>query len=126
MSREQWGHGYWKGVEDATNGNVNSSVSDIARYFVCQMCIANKRKECDRLLFSVTLFRSWCIVAGFSDRYAKRIYDYILNNEPYGCYVSGESWNKWTQDCFVLPNLDDEDLQAEASKIATNSRSLER
>lgn len=118
MSREQWGNGYWKGVHDAQNGHVKTDFANIARFTVCQMCIMNHDAECSRLVFPVTKMCIWLEIAGLPKGLAKRIYDYILINEPYGCYVSGESWQKWTDDCFILPMGTKEDWQAEADKIA--------
>ena len=122
MSREQWGHGYWKGVKDALNGEVMNDIADQARWWVCNMGVSNSHKAYSRLVFPVEEFLWLCDFCGLSIEYAKRIYDFILKNEPFGCYVSGESWSKWTDDCFILPRGTKEDWQAEADKIVSGGR----
>ena len=106
MSRQQWGNGYWSGVDDAINGAIKTSIEEQALLWICHMGISNEKKENSRLVFPVRDFIVWCAVGGFTKRYAKRIYDYILNNEPYGCYVSGEALTDWVDDSFILPRID--------------------
>ena len=108
MSREQWGHGYWQGVKDAETGKNKTRTDDEAAFMVCNMCIINADKDYDRSLFSVREFIAFCRFAGLSKKYAKRIYDYIFANEPYGCYVSGHESGPWEDDYFVLPGEEKE------------------
>ena len=108
MSREQWGHGYWKGVEDAQAGKVRSKFLDEVKYWIAMMCSTNEYKTYDKSLYSVSDF---AFDFNLSQKYAKKIYDYILNNNYYDfrpgqwswCYVSGNSWDKWYEDYFVIP-----------------------
>ena len=120
MSREQWGHGYWKGVEDATAGKVRLKFPDEVKYWVCQMCISNCNKSYDRTLFPVREFIWLCDFCGISERYAKKVYDYIILNEPFGCYVSGPANGSWDKDYFVLPVADKAHWQKIADEIATS------
>ena len=108
MSREQWGHGYWKGVEDAQSGKVKSKFPDEVKYWIAMMCAANEYKSYDRSLYQVKDFN---YDFSLSEKYAKRIYDYILLNNYYDfmpdewswCYVSGAQNEDWHDDYYVLP-----------------------
>ena len=104
MSKKQWGHGYWNGVNDAINGKVKLGIKNEAMFWAAAMCVANAEKQYSRLVFPVRLFIAWCVGAGLSTQYAKRIYDYIIINEPYNCYVSGDAHSAWINDSFILPN----------------------
>lgn len=111
MSREQWGHGYWKGVEDAQSGTVKSKFPDEVKYWIAMMCSFNEHKDYDH-----SLYRAGDLILNYnlSWQYAKRIYNYILNNNYYDfrpgrwswCYVSGLQNSKWNDDYFVLPVSD--------------------
>ena len=127
MSREQWGHGYWKGVTDAQSGKYKANISLEAKYWIANMCISNYDKSFDRSLYPV---REWvwrCRFSGLSQNYAKRIYDYILNHNyfdfrPEGmalCYVTGSEKKTWDGDYFVLPlwNYTKEEWQEIADKL---------
>lgn len=113
MSREQWGHGYWKGVEDARAGRVNAkhTFKDEVKFWIAAMCQSNCSKSYDKTLFSVKEFISLCHFCGLSTKYAKKIYGFILDNnyydfEPetqYLCYVSGSQQSDWQDDYFVIP-----------------------
>lgn len=103
MSREQWGHGYWRGVQDAESGKAHDNFSDDVKKFICHMCISNGAKTYDKSLFAVSELLAICRMAGVSEKYAKKVYDYIMENEPYGCYISGNPHTTWTDDYFVLP-----------------------
>lgn len=111
MSRKQWGHGYWRGVEDAQAGRVRSEFPDEVKYWIAMMCSANEYKNYDRGLYSVSDF---VFDFNLQEKYAKRIYDYILKNNYYDfrknewswCYVSGEQYSKWNEDYFVIPYSD--------------------
>ena len=111
ISREQWGHGYWKGVEDAQNGKVRSNFPDEVKYWIANMCCSNYRKDYDQSLFPVVEWIHYASFCGLSEKYAKKVYDYILNhnyydfepNTSYWCYVSGDYRNPWYEDYFVLP-----------------------
>jgi hypothetical protein len=118
MSQKQCGHGYWKGVYDALNDTIKTDIGKQAEWCVCQMCIINEEKNYSKLVFPVKELQICCALAGLDRLYVKRIYDYIMHNEPYGCYVSGENGSKWTDDCFILPNGIDGTWQAEAERIA--------
>ena len=118
MSREQWGHGYWNGVKDALNGKIKTSIQDYARWLVCNMCISNSHKTYDKLLFPVQEFLWYCDFCGLSVEYARKIYDYIMIKEPFGCYVSGQKSNSWVNDYFVLPYDTEENWQKRADQIA--------
>ena len=121
MSREQWGHGYWKGYEDGVLGKVQSRLPLEAKYWICQMCISNADKDYDRSLFPVKEF-SWLIsFCGLTQHYAKRVYNYILNSDnradTYGCYISGASNADWLDDYFVLPFDSKAEWQRKADKL---------
>ena len=111
MSREQWGHGYWRGVEDATNGVVRSiPFKEEVMYWIANMCCSNYRKDFDATLFPVAEWIEYASFCGLSEKYAKKVYDYILNNNYYDfkpqayswCYVSGNAKSDWRNDFFVL------------------------
>ena len=111
MSREQWGHGYWKGVSDAQNGAVKGNIKDEAMYWIANMCVSNKRKTLDASLYPVKEWLSMCRFCGLSERYAKRIYDYVYTHNHFEfepqrhslCYITGDERNSWTEDYFCLP-----------------------
>ena len=113
MSREQWGHGYWKGVNDAISGSVGKTdIERLSETMVCCMCRANQSKEFDKSLFAVSqAFTLFCRFSGINEEDFKNAYKYILNKEPLGCYVSGNPNDDMMNDFFVLPNLTDEYIQ---------------
>lgn len=119
MSREQWGHGYWKGVKDALNGEIRNDIADQARWWVCNMGVSNSHKAYSRLVFPVEEFLWLCDFCGLSTEYAKRIYDFILVNEPFGCYVSGKANSPWVKDSFILPRETNANWQKKADLIAS-------
>lgn len=116
MSREQWGHGYWKGVEDAQFGRVRTDFQEEVKFWIAHMCCSNYEKSFDRSLFPVQEFIFYCDFCGVSEKFAKKVYDYILNKEDSlyefrkdrwsWCYVTGDARNKWHQDYFVIPVSD--------------------
>ena len=110
MSREQWGHGYWKGVNDAITGAVKEKqdISSLSEFCIRQMNRMNKSKHYDKTLFPVRELFAILRASGIDDKTGKRVYDYILNNEPLGCYVTGHPKQPMIEDSFVLPNLADE------------------
>jgi hypothetical protein len=113
MSREQWGHGYWQGVEDAQSGTIRKKYTfkDEVKFWIANMCISNCSKTYDASLFSVRDFVFYITQCGLSEKYAKKVYDYILKHNMYDfkpkvyceCYVSGDKRWKWFEDYFVLP-----------------------
>ncbi len=108
MSRQQWGHGYWQGVKDTEAGKKRIRIDDEAAFMVCNMCIMNADKDYDKSLFSVKEFISFCRFAGLNKKYAKMIYDNILKNGHYGCYITGYSEDPWENDYFCLPGAEKE------------------
>lgn len=113
MSREQWGHGYWKGVEDAQSGKVRSKFPDEVKYWIAMMCSANEYKDYDRGIYKVSDF---IFDFNLENKYAKRIYDYIFNRQLHNkdyydfrpdewswCYISGDPKDDWYDDYFVIP-----------------------
>ena len=109
MSREQWGHGYRQGVRDAEIGHVRKSadLKKFAEDALVMMWKWNQKKINDRSLFPVNAFKSY--LALFGDNMNEKglwkdIYDYILYNEPFGCYVSGPSNKSIDEDFFVVCN----------------------
>lgn len=107
MSREQWGHGYHKGVQDALDGKAEEpeSTKELAEEMVKLMWRFNQSKFYDKTLYSVRELKAFMRFSGVDDNLWKRIYNYILHNEPYGCYVSGSPNSRPEEDCFVLPDL---------------------
>ncbi|MBR0340801.1 MAG: hypothetical protein IJH64_00850 [Oscillospiraceae bacterium] len=106
MSKQQWGHGYWKGVQDAQNGDVRCNIEKVSKHWIKWMMQENADAKHSRLLYSVKDFSFWLTcVFGYTPEYVKQIYDYILNNEPDGCYVTGQPFGEWIDDMFVLPPL---------------------
>lgn len=111
MSREQWGHGYWKGVEDAQAGKVRAQFPTEVKFWIAHMCASNYRKDYDRSLFAVSDWIRFARFCGMGETYAKRIYDFILRHEFYEfepdrqswCYVSGSARSNWVDDYFVVP-----------------------
>lgn len=112
MSKKQWGHGYWHGVQDAINGTVNlMNLEEKTILIVCLMCIWNNKKQYDQSLFPVWQFNVFVEDSGMTKRQAKNIYNYVLQNEPYGCYVSGDEGDDWLNDWFVLPNMSKDECE---------------
>ena len=103
MSREQWGHGYWQGVKDAQMGKVKTQFPLEAEWLICRMCVENDDKDYDKSLYPVRQLISKLHFCGLDEKYAKRVYDYVMYNEPYGSYISGNPRAEWTEDYFVLP-----------------------
>ena len=115
VSKEQWGNGYWKGVDDAQNGKIKHKFSDEVKYWICHMTYVNEAyKPYDKSLYRVQdLINDWAFVMDYkiAERQAKKVYDYILNwKEPYfyveglgSTYISGSRWSDWRDDYFVLP-----------------------
>ena len=103
MSREQWGAGYWQGVEDARNGKVRTNIEALAGWCVCLMRIDNEKKSYDRTLFPVAQLVAYFQSAGLDKSLVKAVYDYIMRHEPYGCYIGGFFADPWYEDYFVLP-----------------------
>ena len=128
MSREQWGHGYWKRVEDAQSGKVRNhhTFRDEVKYWIAQMCRFNHSKTYDQSLYPVKEWIWCCTFSGASVRYAKKVYDYILNENYYDfdpecncwCYVSGDPQDDWQDDYFVIPTSDH--TKDEWTEIADN------
>lgn len=114
MSREQWGHGYWKGVADAKNGKLDSDANVETMYWIANMCISNYPKAESRSLFPVREWIYYARFCGMSQTYAKKIYDHIFNVNHYNfrssrtstCYVTEGCGKGWNEDYFVLPLLD--------------------
>jgi hypothetical protein len=103
VSKQQWGHGYWKGVQDAEIGNVTCDIKNACEYWIAWMKHCNHDKVRSRTLFSVRDFSFWLtFVFGYTPEQVKQIYDYILKNEPCGCYVTGQPNGEWIDDMFVL------------------------
>ena len=119
MSNSQWGHGYWKGVKDAQNGTVPKSDIDIwAKCYCCHFMISNSHKENDRSLYPVEEFITRAVgLDGIPISFAKKIYDYIMEKQPYGCYVSGASNDPWEEDYFVLGNMTKDECYTELEKL---------
>ena len=119
MSQSQWGHGYWKGVEDAKNGTVTKDNTELwAKFYCCHFMISNSDKEYDRSLYPVSEFIARAVgFDGISRNLAKKIYDYIMINQPYGCYVSGEHDAPWEEDYFVIGNWTKEECYEELNNI---------
>ncbi len=107
MSREQWGHGYHKGVQDALDGVVKEpyDIADITRDCLLLMWRTNQSKSYDRSLFPVSQFYAFLTLFGLDDNIGTRVYNYVLNNEPYGCYIGGTPRSKPKDDFFVLTDL---------------------
>ena len=55
-------------------------------------------------------------LCGYKVEDVKKIYDYILNENPLGCFVTGDPYGEWYDDYFVLPF----DLLRAAIKEANN------
>ena len=128
MSKVQWGHGYWKGVEDAVCGNIRVPIGEEVKFWIANMCLSNCYKTSDRSLFPVKEWISYAAFCGLSEKYAKKIYNYILNNNYYHfssdgkvcwCYVSGDLRWDWKEDYFIVPHDDytAEEWQSIADKI---------
>lgn len=130
MSREQWGHGYWRGVEDAQAGKVRGNFPTEVKFWIANMCISNYYKSYDSSLFPVSEWVAYANCCGLSTAYAKKVYDYILRhdfydfkpNEQSWCYVTGSAQSKWTDDYFVIP-LSNYELQ-EWETMADNMKKI--
>ena len=124
MSRQQWGHGYWRGVEDAMAGNVRPPLPILAKMAICEMAIFNAEKDYDRSLFPVREFIAYCRASGMPDGFAKRVYDYVYkhgdmaSDATLGAYISGEPRAAWTEDYFVVPSWRSDELYAERERLA--------
>lgn len=122
ISRKQWGHGYWKGVEDATN-----KVSDLLPqdemwegvcFWVANMCMTNSNRYRDQGLYPVKDLILDFSIDGRGEKAAKKLYDYVLKRTPLGCYVSGGLHSDWKDDYFVLPKLSEETALGICDEIA--------
>ena len=111
MSKEQWGHGYWKGVKDAQEGKATEGdLFEDSCFWLAHMEISNQFKDYDRSLYPVEEFISRCWFSGLDKTYAKKIYIYVLEHQPLGGYItgSGRAEDPWEKDYFVLPCLGQE------------------
>ena len=111
MSRQQWGHGYYQAIKDIEDGTlkVNNDVEKLSTILICTMCNINRNVLHDKSLFSVKDLLLHSEVAGIPQEFIHKSYNFIMANEPYGCYVSGENGKDWLYDYFVLPNLSEND-----------------
>lgn len=107
MSREQWGNGYWQGIYDAQIGTVKQKedIQKIAEECLKQMWRFNQSKDQDRSLFHVNELRCFLMACGLPSDTWKKVYDYVMYHQPYGCYISGFSNDPPEEDYFVLANL---------------------
>lgn len=108
MSREQWGHGYWKGVEDHAAGRVKDhiDIKKMAEMCVLAMVKMNAHVYEGRSLLKVSTFETFAYrFCGIDTHTLDRVYDYILHNEPFGAYVSGAPDADKRDDYYVLPNI---------------------
>ena len=111
MSKRQWGHGYWSGVYDASVGAVREkeTIKDLTEKSLLLMAQFNESKEYDRSLFPVNQFIAYLLFCGYDRERAtqevKAIYDYTLNNMPFGCYITGGRNNLWLDDYFEISRL---------------------
>lgn len=69
------------------------------------MWLDNQKKEYDKSLYPVRQLFAFCRFCGIDEKYAKAVYDYVMHNEPYGCYISGAPKDKMIDDYFVLSPL---------------------
>lgn len=110
MSREQWGHGYWKGVEDHAAGRVKDSIDIKKTAEMCVLAMAKMQRSAweNRSLVKVSTFDTFAYrFCGIDTHTLDRVYEYILNNEPFGAYVSGAPNADKSDDYYVLPpNID--------------------
>lgn len=106
MSREQWGHGYWSGVRDAEMNGVKMHsfcIEDFTVECLRQMARFSRLRGYDFGLCSVKDFRAWILIEfADADKLAKDVYDYVMINNPFGCYIGGDQTGEWTEDYFVL------------------------
>lgn len=110
MSRQQWGHGYWQGVNDANSGKVKPSepsAEDLTMLCMTFM-VDHNRGEYDSSLFPV-----WGLVASIGENDAKKVYDYSLKNQLIGDGM-GDSW---TDDYFLLPAWTEKECEEIRLKI---------
>jgi hypothetical protein len=108
---------YWERLaakENSKNTECKKSNSSFERevmFWIARMCLSNKSKRYDKSLYPVSTFISHVVFCGFSEQYARKIYNYILDNNNYEfedgsvaqCYVSGDKRNDWKDDYFVIP-----------------------
>ena len=127
MSKKQWGHGYHNGYEsgycDSLKEQCNYDFSDEVMFWYLNMCISNRHKTYDRSLFPVGEFISMLHFCGYDIYYAKKVYDWLMkygegdyfkyNDTFYSFYISGESWNDWKNDYFVIDPCDTDDEENE-------------
>ena len=109
MSREQWGHGYHKGVIDGISGKYDEKEILHPMFWVCHMNLSNIGKINDGSLYPVKeLVTRMSLFYDPSEAKirAREVYDFVMNKEPYLCYVSGETSSNWKDDYFVIrPSL---------------------
>lgn len=128
MSQQQWGHGYWRGVEDAMAGKTRSPFPILEKIAICDMAISNANKDYDRSLFPVREFIWRCRMFGMPDGFAKRVYDYVYkygdigSDATLGAYISGDPRAVWTEDYFVVPSWRSDELCAERDRLAEMAR----
>lgn len=107
MSRQQWGNGYWKGVQDAQNGKV-FNIDSAAKYWIKWMINENEVKNLNRSIYPVNEFYYWAMESGYTHGQVKAVYDRILKGDMYNghCFVTGLNGCEWFDDFFVLPRKD--------------------
>lgn len=118
MSRKQWGHGYWAGVKAAQDGTVedngiakyDKTIHEKALFYIAHMVISNEEKHEDKSLYPVNQLISVFLFEGFAtalaEQKAKEIYDFVMDRRPLKSYISGCPKDRWTEDYFVLPNIE--------------------
>ncbi len=118
MSREQWGHGYWTGVKAAQNGDVkensiakyDKAIHEKSLFYIAHMVVSNEEKREDKCLYPVSQLISLFMFEGFeaalAEQKAKEIYDFVMSRRPLRSYISGCPKDRWTEDYFVLPNIE--------------------
>ena len=104
MSREQWGHGYYKGVHDERLGLVpiDWDIDELVSFFIRGLRIVG----CGGNVEVKSAYIQFSLFGGLSDEIFKDIYDFILAHPGYdGCYISGHNDANWNEDVFILQEV---------------------
>lgn len=113
MSREQWGSGYWRGIEDARRGNYGSyseKAKQCADSIILSIIDYEEKKD-DREVKTLNQIINIFVLSEFyggEDRKAiHSAFNYIWHEQPYGFYIGGDNGGQldYKNDCLIVANI---------------------
>lgn len=106
MSREQWGHGYRRGVYDAQIGCVKCAdilnLDTISKFMILHMMASNYNKNHNRCQYPVSEFYARGSFLGIEKDMLDNIKKYIEQKHPYNVTMM---WHVELGEEFLLPNI---------------------